>query len=92
LLAALHGCWLGWGSNKIWEWQSVVVGLELGFQLWNQTQSSLGLVSLVQATKQGALHRVSQAVAGLGLAAFRQRSKHALCKQRRPAAGSVGAQ
>jgi hypothetical protein len=55
-----------------------VVGLGPSSLMWNQTQSVLGLVRLVQGTKQGALHRFGPAVAGLGLAGFRPRTKHAL--------------
>jgi hypothetical protein len=67
LLDAKNSCWPGQGSNRILEWLLVVVGLGPGSQLWNQTHSFLGLVCLVHATKQGALHRVSLAVASLGL-------------------------
>ena len=48
-----------------------VVGLGPGSLMWNQTQSVLGLVRLVQGTKQGFLHRFGLAVASLGLAYVR---------------------
>jgi hypothetical protein len=60
-------CWPGWGSNKTMDWQLVVVGLRPGSQLWNQTHSLLGLVCLEHSTKQGALHLISLAMAGLSL-------------------------
>jgi hypothetical protein len=63
------GLGLGRVPNRISKWQLELVGLWSGYRMCYQTRSYMGLVHLVQAAKQGRLHRVGPAVAGIGIAA-----------------------
>jgi hypothetical protein len=53
-------------SNMIFMWQLELVGHGPCWRVCYQTHSHLGLVRLVEATKQVALHQLGQALAGLG--------------------------